>query len=260
MNLQEICTSLKTSPLVRGIDQVKKGHTRIWTGFYYPDGSSIDVFIPKTEQLSLAPPILTDFGNTIAWLDNLLIKPYKQLRRKEMMDKIMRLHGCNYNQGMIEYPLESWDKTGFEHGIINLGQACARLSDLMFGARYRSMEDFDVEIQDRLSLTEYEFEQDYDIPRREGQTGKPIKLNFLVKGKRRDTGIMTLSSANKQPATEIFARWDDIISNTDWQGNRVTLYNNNYDYDDLTMERLSRKSTLIAGNDNDMLQAILDAA
>ena len=176
----------------------------------------------------------------------------------------MQLQGCRYNQGVIEYPLNSWDKKEIEQAIISLGQACARLSDLVFGARYRAMDDFDAEVQDRLSLTEYDFEQNFEIPRRDNGSGKIIKLDFLVKGKKRDTGIMTLSSPNKpqalNKANEIYVRWDDVDAHTDWQGNRVTLYNNNYDYGDLVMERLERKSTLIAGNDNDALQAILDAA
>ncbi len=264
MNLDNICDHLRSSPLVQDVDKVKKGHIRISTGFYYPDGSSIDIFIPDTPQSSLNPPTLTDFGNTIAWLDNMLVQPYRQPKRKEILDKIMCLHECTYNHGVIEYHIKSWEEKEFEHGIISLGQACMRLSDLVFGARSRSMDDFDAEVQDRLSLTEYDFEQDYEIPRRDHQNGKIIKLNFLVKGKHRDTGILTLSNATKQQATiranEIYVRWDDIDAYTNWDGNRVTLYNSNYDYEDHIMERLNRKSTLIAGNDNETLLAILDAA
>ena len=58
----------------------------------------------------------------------------------------MQLQGCRYNQGVIEYPLNSWDKKEIEQAIISLGQACARLSDLVFGARYRAMDDFDAEV------------------------------------------------------------------------------------------------------------------
>jgi Domain of unknown function DUF1828 len=264
MNTQEICASIKNSSLITNVDTVKKGHIRIQTGFCYPDGSSIDIFIPSPTQNSFMPPALTDFGNTIAWLDNMLVKPYRQPKRKEMMDKIMNLHGCSYEQGVIEYPLKSFDKTEIEHSIINIGQACARLSDLVFGTRYRALNDFDAEVQDRLSLTEYDFEQNYEIPRRDDSSGKIIKLDFLVKGKKLDTGIMTLSSPNKQQAlnkaNEIYVRWDDMDAYTDWQGNRLTIYNDNYDYGDQIMERLERKSILIAGNDNDSLQSILDAA
>lgn len=264
--ISTIAEQLKASPLVRSIDNVRKGHFRVCTGFYYPDGSSIDVFIPVLNlaqpTLGLEPPKLTDFGSTIAWLDNLLIQPYRQPRRKEILQRIMKLHGCIYQNGVVEYPLEGWDQKDFERGIINLGQACARLSDLVFNARYRGMDDFDAEVQDRLSVTAYEFEQDYEIPYILGE--KSIKLNFLVKGRERDTGILTLSSADQRQAQNranaIYVLWDNLDVKTNWRGNKVTLYNDAYPYDENLLEQLERKSTLIAGNDNDALQAILEAA
>jgi hypothetical protein len=264
--IASVADKLKTSTLVRGIDRVRKGHFRVCTGFYYPDGSSIDVFIPVPNlaqtTLLLEPPRLTDFGGTIAWLDNLLIQPYRQPRRKEILQRIMDLHGCVYQNGVIEYPLQGWEQRDFERGIINLGQACARLSDLVFNARYRGMDDFDAEVQDRLSVTEYVFEQDAEIPYKSGT--KSIRLNFLVKGRQRDTGILTLSSADPRQAQNranaIYVLWDDLELQTNWRGNKVTLYNDAYPYDADLLGHLERKSSLISGNDNESLWAILDAA
>ncbi len=256
-----ILENLKSNPLVKNIDKVAKGHHRIWTGFHYPDGSAVDVFVPVINELSLKPPVLTDFGNTIAWLNNLSIRPYKSPRRGTL-EHIMALHNCRYEDGMIEYQIEGWDQNSFSQGIINLGQACARLSDLVFGARNRAVDDFDLDVADKLATREYEFIENFEIPRKSNNV--PIKLKFLVKGLRNDTGIMTLSSANKQQAhkvaNEIYVRWDDIDLDSDWRGNKVTIYNNDYVYDDLILEHLERKCTLIASNDNEALFELLNVA
>jgi hypothetical protein len=70
--------------LVRGVDLVPKGHTRIQTGFRYPDGSAIDLFLAKPAGLlaDVEDLRITDFGNTISWLGFLGIDPFKPGRRR----------------------------------------------------------------------------------------------------------------------------------------------------------------------------------
>jgi hypothetical protein len=67
MDLLQIKNRLAKHPLVKGIDVVPRGHVRIETALLYPDGGSIDVFIPG-DQLLFEEFDVTDFGQTTAWL------------------------------------------------------------------------------------------------------------------------------------------------------------------------------------------------
>ena len=78
--LQTKLDALSPHGLVRSVDLLPKGHVRIETAFHYPDGSTIDLFIPRDDGFlgGLEPIELTDFGNTLTWLAQLGINPLKK--------------------------------------------------------------------------------------------------------------------------------------------------------------------------------------
>jgi hypothetical protein len=75
--LQSRLDALGHHGLVRNIDVLAKGHTRIETAFRYPDGSNMDLFISNDQGLlsGIEPIELTDFGYTLSWLAQIGINP-----------------------------------------------------------------------------------------------------------------------------------------------------------------------------------------
>jgi hypothetical protein len=56
--LQRMC-------MVRSVDVLPRGHVRIETGFTYPDGGSVDVFVVKGAKiLQTSTALLSDLGQT----------------------------------------------------------------------------------------------------------------------------------------------------------------------------------------------------
>ena len=75
--------------MVRDIDRVPRGHIRLETKFRYPDGGSIDLFILQPHGVLFAPPpLLTDFGQTMAWLADMQVRPWQSKKRQRFVAAI----------------------------------------------------------------------------------------------------------------------------------------------------------------------------
>ena len=95
--MQASLSELDRTGLARAVNLLPKGHTRIETGFHYPDGSNIDLFIPRGEGLlqEVEPVMLTDFGCTLSWLAQLGINPLKSGRRRKLMKDVLSIYDVN---------------------------------------------------------------------------------------------------------------------------------------------------------------------
>ncbi len=67
--------------IVRSTEKLENGHVRVETSFLYPDGGSIDVFVPAEDGPLLLAPKLTDFGQTTSWLSDVQVKPWLSKKR-----------------------------------------------------------------------------------------------------------------------------------------------------------------------------------
>ena len=125
-SISEIDDRLIDCSLVEAVDKTAKGHLRLQTNFRYPDGSSIDLFIKKRNDLldQVEPILLTDFGNTSAWLSNLQIYPNKSQRRSAFMSDILETYGVRNSSGNLELSVEPGQLAA---GLMKLGQSCLRL-------------------------------------------------------------------------------------------------------------------------------------
>jgi len=126
--------------LVRGVDQLARGHVRLETAFIYPDGSSIDVFIKEERAAPLLPAhhILSDLGQTTTWLLDMQVKPWLSKKRQQILEDILRVHGVKQHGGAFELEMNGYDTLISD--VVRLGQTCARIADLTFHSAYESAE------------------------------------------------------------------------------------------------------------------------
>lgn len=121
--------------MVKEADMLPKGHIRIQTGFLYPDGSSIDVFVVNDPKEPLLPPSrLSDFGQTMAFLLNHDVKPWSSKKRRIQLEDAVSLYGVELAGGALEKRITNTQES-LSEAIILLGQACLRMSDLLFTKR-----------------------------------------------------------------------------------------------------------------------------
>jgi hypothetical protein len=129
-DLNEIQKRLEGHSIVRHVDQVPRGHVRIETAFLYPEGSSVDLFVPedRTPQLRLS-----DFGRTMEWLLDVQVRPWLSKECQAFVEDALSVHVVQQEGGALEVPLASLDEIAA--GVVRLGQTCVRVADLIYTHR-----------------------------------------------------------------------------------------------------------------------------
>lgn len=258
--LQTKLDALSPHGLVRGIDLLPKGHIRIETAFHYPDGSTMDLFIPRDDGFlgGLEPIEMTDFGNTLSWLAQLGMNPVKSRRRRKLMNDILRVYDISEHGTTLRCRVPIHELGA---GIIRLGQACLRIADLAYTVRFLPRSQFAEEVEDMLDHAGFQYELGAPIA---GSQGKVVKADFQVHGHRADTAMMLLSAETKIPATartraeHVFAVFFDLKA---WPGQRVAaLDDRSRIYEDADLNRIENVASILPFSDRDTLVEILKAA
>lgn len=258
--LQTKLNALSPLGLVRSVDVLPKGHTRIETAFHYPDGSTMDLFIPRDDGLlrGLEPVQLTDFGNTLSWLAHLGINPLKSRRRRKLMNDVLQVYGVSELGTELRCRIPATDLGA---GIIRLGQACLRIADLAYTARFLPRQQFAEEVEEMLDNAGFQYQLEAPII---GSEGKVIKADFQVHGQRADTALMLLPAETKAPATarnraeHVFAVFFDLQT---WTGQRVAaLDDRSTIYQDADLNRIEKIASILPFSDRETLVELLKAA
>lgn len=255
---EDLKQALAKASLIKGVDVVPRGHTRIETNFRYPDGTSIEVFLPSTEDsLQTGPLTLTDFGQTTSWLMNLQVKPWLSKKRQVFLEEAL----SNYDVVLEGGALVAQCKTVAElpSAIIRLGQACLRASDLVFTRRASLQSTFIEQFEEILSDVALFYEPAVDLPTR----FRNVRVDFLVHGSHSKSAVLTLASATSSAAhgaaNEVFARFYDLkIDERPEQ--RVTVFDDSVDvYRDADLERLRTVSDVLPFSDRNSVHELLAA-
>lgn len=259
--LQTRLNELGRFGLVRNVDLLPKGHTRIETAFHYPDGSSMDLFVAHRDSdllNGLEPLELTDFGNTLSWLGQIGIDPFKSQRRRKQMSDILRMYDVREEGTAIKCRVSS-NEIG--EGIIRLGQACLRLADFAFMVRFLPRAQFAEEVEDVLDGAGFRYEPDAPLT---GSESKVHKVDFQVYGQRTDTALMLLPAETKNPATariraeHVFAVFFDLQI---WRGQRVAALDDRASiYQDADLSRIEKVASIVSFSDRQALVEFLKAA
>lgn len=239
-----------------------RGHIRIETPFLYPDGSNVDVFVVNDPDRPLLPPTrLTDFGQTTAFLLNHEVKPWTSAKRRVQLQEAVSLCGVELVGGALVKPITDVEKD-LEEGIILLGQACIRMSDLLFTKRLQLQSVFSDDVEEFLSDADLSYEVS---PSLDGPFG-PVAVDFLVRGRITTSAVMTLFSrlpaAAHASANEVFRKAHDLQT-AGRAEQRVTLLDDTVDvsrvYRDEDLRRIETYSTLVPFSDRNTARALLAA-
>jgi hypothetical protein len=266
MTMETPFTALKEAKKLRGtalvheVDLVPKGHTRIQTGFFYPDGSSVDLFIERENGLlaGLEPVKLTDFGNTFSWLGQVGVDPQKSPRRREIVKDVLTTYDVREAGGALELRVPRAD---LATGIVRLGQACLRIADIVYTLRVPSVSQFSEEMEEFLGEAGLDYESGAQISVRDDVN---VKVDFRVRGVRAESAVMLLSAETKvahyakQKAEHVFVVFSDL---GEWSGQRITAFDDRTDiYANADIRRLDKCSTVVPFSDRDSLRSLLQAA
>lgn len=258
LSTDEVLQSCRGASIARAVDNLPSGLVRIETDLMYPDGSCVDVFLD--EQSCLLPEdrlLLTDAGQTTAWLLNIPMKPWLSAKRKGFLEDVLRVLEVHQDGGQLEYRVASVETLGC--GVLRLAQACVRVADLMFTKRAGLEVAFTDEVEEVIAATDLPYEPGVELP---GKYDKRVRLDFLVHGPRKSSGVLALSSANRSTAhtsaNEYFRRWHDLASPTDIQ--RLTVWDDRYNvYRDDDLSALSEASVVIPLSDRSLFLSAIAA-
>lgn len=256
--LPELQRMLAGHPLVRGLDRLPTGPVRIETAFLYPDGASIDLFIAEGPAQS-AERRLTDLGQTMSWLLDVQVKPWLSRKRQGYLEDALRLYKVEQRGGELTRPLSQ--DSDLLPGIVSLGQACVRVSDLMFTKRSAMVTAFTEQVEEVLNDVDVPYAPNVEL---QGRFGNLVRVDFVTTGPGVQSAILTLSSGNPSQAhvaaTEVFRRWYDLQIPARHE-QRVTVLDDRTDvYREEDIRRLRELSDVVALSDRQTLTDLLRAA
>ncbi len=246
MDCDHILQAAKTFPLVLSCAVIRNGMLRLETPFHYPNGASIDVFVGTLENL-FTPIIVTDFGQTTAYLLDMQIKHWQTARRRQIVADICRTLQVEQDGGQFVVRLAQHQLPELSAAIVRLAEACIRVADLSFTQRLRSPVMFRDEMEEFVDAAGVAYETGVTLP---GQFGKPVPVDYRVRGRTVVSLVQTLSTANTAAAhglaNEVFRRWYDLSPHR-VDNQFLTIYDSTNDVfrsDDL--DRLGSLSTVFA--------------
>jgi hypothetical protein len=254
--------ALQRRCMVKGVDVLPRGHIRIETRFLYPDGSSVDIFLVDDPQQPLLPPShLSDLGQTTSFLLHHDVKPWTSKKRRVQLEDAISLYGVNLVGGALERKISDMHDS-LDEGIILLGQACVRMSDLLFTKRLQLQSVFTEDVEEFLADTDLDYEPTVEL---KGQFA-PITVDFLVHGRTTTSAVLTLFSrlpgtAHTQ-ANEVFRKVHDLHT-AERTEQRVTLLDDTVDvsrvYREEDLRRIELYSTLLPFSDRAAARTLLAA-
>ena len=245
------CESLKpftALQLVEDCDEIKGGVLRLSTPFRYPDGSNIDLFMGIDSHLH-APIKLTDLAHTTAYLLDVQIKPWATQKRKHIVDDVCKLLGIDREGGelVVRLTQEELNDGNLPGAMVRLAQACIRIADLSFTQRLRAPVNFKDDVEEFITGEGVAVESAITLL---GKYGKEVPLDFRTRGRKIESLLLTLSTANAAAAhglaNEVFRKWHDLEPHKA-SHQFLTIYDSTNDvFRDDDLARISEQSTLLA--------------
>lgn len=259
--IDELRAAVGIPGLVRTVEPTSRGHVRIETAFSYPDGSTVDLYLARRDDLleGVTPPILTDFGNSLSWLMDLNIFPHRTKRRAHLLSDIIETYQVNREGAALQ--TEVIDNNILD-ALVRLSQACIRVTDLSFTQRFVTKGRFSEEVEDFLADIDADYEPDAEV----AVSGKLIRVDFSIRTRRSPIALMTLPSDAKaktllrQRAEHVFTTFYDL-QRGHWDGEMVAaLDDREAAYEQQDLDRIDDVATIVSFSDRQALAELLRAA
>ncbi len=245
---EQIAPLLRSFSLVTKCDVIKDGSVRIATPFRYPNGSLIDVFLTKKNDL-FHKLELSDNGQASDYLLDLQIKLWANAKRKTLVSDVCKALDVINEDGVlkINFQEDESDLKLIPEYLVRLAQACIRVTDIAFTQRFRTQGTFVEEVEEFIASTELIYQPSFSVL---GCYGKEVDFDFKVKGKHVESLVHTVptqSLSPHMPAAEVFTRWYDVRNQWD-KFQKITVFDSTKEStlrsDDI--ERLSEVSEVVA--------------
>jgi hypothetical protein len=211
LSCEELRQKVRGLALVVECDVVKSGALRFATPFRYSDGSQVDLFLTEKDVLFGHKYVLSDFGQTTAYLLDLQIKPWATKRRKQVIADVCRALEVEQADGQLQIRLRDSDLADLSEAVVRLAQACIRVADLTLTQRLGAPSVFREELEEFLADENLEYEESITLV---GRFEKDVPVDFRVYGRHVKSLVLTLSTANTAAAhglgNEVFRRWYDL--------------------------------------------------
>lgn len=262
--LDDIRARLVGQTLVAGIAQLPRpGHIRIETKVLYPDGSHVDVFVrssgPLLQELP-EPFVLSDLGQTTAWLLDVGVRPWLSKKRQQIVTDTLRVFGATQAEGELRLTLDPTDD--LSAGILRLAQTCLRVADLTFTRRASLIMPFAEDVEEIFADAELTYEPSVDLV---GRFGNPVSVDYLVTGKQTKSAVLALTSATAPGAhaatNEVFRKWYDLAGTAGWDRQAVTIFDDRRQsiFRDDDLKRLADESLVLGFSERQAIVAALAA-
>jgi hypothetical protein len=174
-------------------------YVKIRTPYVYPDGDVIELFFRETPSGAL----LTDFGETLRWLDGQTMAQSRTKRHMALIHDVCANHRVTFDKGHVFVPVLKPELIA--DAITRLAQASIRIADLSFTFRTRVFESFDDEVAQFLLERKVGFERGAKI---EGDS-KVWPVDFRIGGQNKQSFVYTLSTGSRGAAKH---RTDHVVA------------------------------------------------
>lgn len=183
--------SARLSGLFSCVDQGQR--IRVRTPYLYPDGDVVDLFVRYNE---LGGGTVTDLGETVAWLRMQTVTERRTLRQSAIIEDIGKIHGVEFFKGMIVSRFSAGENP--TDAILNVAQACIRVSDLWFTFRNRTVQSFSDEVEEFFTERHIPFKA---APKLIGRSAKIWTPNFQTRTKEQSSFVFTLATGSRGAAS-----------------------------------------------------------
>ena len=206
LTCNNLLETVKPLSLVQQCDVIKNGAIRISTPFRYPNGSFIDVFL---RPINDGYHVLSDGGQTTDYVSDMQFNLWASKKRRTLIDDICEPLGVKHEDESFEIMLPPHELNDLSHAIVRLAQVCLRATDLIYTQRAPNVGSFQDEIEDFFSIKHLSYESEVAFP---DDAGKPVKVDFKVKGERLSSLVQTLSGRTSlhAQANERLSKWVDL--------------------------------------------------
>jgi len=215
---------------------------------HIPDGTSVDLFIPRSAHpmLSAQEPHLTDFAQTMAWLADVQVQPWKSKNAKVLSTRfslfLVSVRMAAPLKPRLPTRIPAWNRRSF----VSDRPACVSRISTTHGERASSTARSTRTSKNYLLTPNLRF---HPIFRLWEALVSLFRLTSQVDGQRTHSLVMTLSSqssaSSHQVATEVFRRQFDLASGTRKE-QQITIVDDRYDvFKDEDLQRIERVSVVV---------------
>jgi hypothetical protein len=186
--------------------RTERGHVRIRTPFYYPDGGIIDLFLV---QRAGTPATVTDFGEALGWLRLQSVGGRRSPKQEKLVQDVCTTLGVELFKGQLVARVGQEEKLA--ETLLRVAQAAVRLGDLWFTMRTRAVESASDEVADFLDEKLIPYER---TARLVGRSGRGWQVDFHTRTPARSSLVFVLASGSRAAARRVtehvYTGWADL--------------------------------------------------